>query len=175
MQQVWSVPGVIEKYLSEEESLVMRRFFAGQYSLNVNDHPEEVIAMVLRNPEKFVMKPQREGGGNLHFGEQMVHELTTLSPEERSSYIIMDLIEPPVTRTYFHVFNDKSQLEMNEFLELCPGLSELGTFEFYLENKNTKEVYINKSEGMLIRTKHSNDKEGGVCVGRGFLSSVYIV
>lgn len=42
MQQVWALPGVVEKYLNAEESNTVRSCFAGLYSLDKKDKPEEV-------------------------------------------------------------------------------------------------------------------------------------
>lgn len=41
---------------------------------------------MLEEPRKFVMKPQREGGGNLLTGEKMVHALETMSPKVIAFY-----------------------------------------------------------------------------------------
>lgn len=46
MQQVWCNPGTVEKFLTAEESKLLRSYFAGQYSLDACDHPEEVCERV---------------------------------------------------------------------------------------------------------------------------------
>lgn len=63
---------------------------------------------------------------------------------------------------------------IQSFISHFEGVSEFGTYEFLLENRNTKEFYVNKSDGILVRTKHADDHEGGVCAGRGFLNSIYM-
>lgn len=63
------------------------------------------------------MKPQREGGGNLIFEDEMVNALITMTDEDRASYIIMDLIETPVSTTYFHLVHNGE-----EYLETLPGM-----------------------------------------------------
>ena len=51
--------------------------------------------MAIQDPCRFVMKPQREGGGNNVFDEEIATALTSLrgSPE-RNAYILMDRIRP---------------------------------------------------------------------------------
>jgi len=45
-------------------------------------------------PSKFVVKPQREGGANNFFGEDIPDLINSLSEEELSSYILMARIFP---------------------------------------------------------------------------------
>lgn len=85
------------------------------------------------NPTKYVMKPQREGGGNLIFEEEMVKALTTMSDEERASYIIMDKIETPVSTTYFHLMADDV-----EHLEIFQGM-----FVLFLNMKDLSSFLFN--------------------------------
>ena len=55
----------------------------------------------MANPEKYVLKPQREGGGNNVYGEDIRPFLEQIkNSQERSAYILMDKIQPPVTKNY---------------------------------------------------------------------------
>ena len=74
------------------------------------------MEMAIQKPEKFVLKPQREGGGTnrhitasyqgkfsfLHLGhnyfdDALKHKLLQLKEsDERAAYILMDRINPPV-------------------------------------------------------------------------------
>ena len=55
----------------------------------------------IANPERFVLKPQREGGGNNVYGEDIKPFLENIeSSQERNAYILMDRIQPPVTKNY---------------------------------------------------------------------------
>lgn len=49
-------------------------------------------------PCKYVLKPQREGGGNNYYGEDVRLQLERLTAQERSAYILMDRINPPQYR-----------------------------------------------------------------------------
>lgn len=95
VQQVLSVPGRLERYVNSQTANEMRESFAGLYPLD--DSPEGLAAyeLALKNSEDLVMKPQREGGGNNIYGEDILAELKRLSPTERNAFILMDLIKSP--------------------------------------------------------------------------------
>lgn len=95
VQQVLSVPGRLERYVDSQTANEMRESFAGLYPLD--DSPEGLAAyeLALKNSEDLVMKPQREGGGNNIYGEDILAELKRLSPTERNAFILMDLIKSP--------------------------------------------------------------------------------
>lgn len=62
MQQVWAIPGVLEKYLTEEECRLLRTCFAGLYSLDQKDNPQEVksdtkLPKFVRLSPKFLLLP----------------------------------------------------------------------------------------------------------------------
>lgn len=57
--------------------------------------------MALANPEGYVLKPQREGGGNNIYGEDIKEFLTNIrNSDERGAWILMDRINPPLQRNY---------------------------------------------------------------------------
>jgi hypothetical protein len=100
VQEALSRPGELEKFMPDPvESALLRTCFAGLYGLeegNVEGALASKLAMT--RPQDFVLKPQREGGGNNLYGEEMVTALRTMGPEERSAYILMDRIRPPEQR-----------------------------------------------------------------------------
>jgi len=166
MQQVLSLPDNVEKYISSTSvSTLIRSCFAGHFSLDPQDNPEKIISMVLENPAGYVMKPQREGGGNLLHGESMVNALKTMPPLERSNYIIMDRIVAPVTPTYF-------LLKSGE-LVLKDAISEVGTYGIFIGDN--RKTFINDYAGVLVRTKSSSDVDGGVVSGIAVLDSLYLI
>uniref|UniRef100_A0A6B2L3P6 Glutathione synthetase n=1 Tax=Arcella intermedia TaxID=1963864 RepID=A0A6B2L3P6_9EUKA len=165
MQQVLAGPGVIEKFLSTEKCQKLRQCFTGLYSLDPTDSPQEIIAKVLSNPDAYVMKPQREGGGNLLHGPAMVQALQTMSPEEKGAYIIMDKIVPPAKDTWVILKSGQ--------LALMDAISEIGTYGVYIGDD--KKTYLNECVGTLVRTKSRNDADGGVCAGVAVLDTIYLV
>ena len=57
--------------------------------------------MALSHPDRYVLKPQREGGGNNVYGEDIAPFLRKIrDSEERDAYILMDRINPPTTKNY---------------------------------------------------------------------------
>lgn len=52
----------MRRYLSKEEARKLRTCFAGLWALD-EEGAEEVIERAIAEPDKFVLKPQREGGG----------------------------------------------------------------------------------------------------------------
>lgn len=57
--------------------------------------------MALAEPDRFVLKPQREGGGNNVYGKDIVDVLSKIQhSKERSAFILMDRIVPPLQRNY---------------------------------------------------------------------------
>jgi glutathione synthase len=73
VQQALCVPGVLERYLSPGECATVRRCFAGQYSLGALATPESeaAIEVAIRDGRQWVLKPQREGGGNNLYGSEL--------------------------------------------------------------------------------------------------------
>ena len=53
------------------------------------------MSAALAAPEAYVLKPQREGGGNNLYGEEMARALGRMDAAERASYILMERIRPP--------------------------------------------------------------------------------
>ena len=57
--------------------------------------------MAIANPHHYVLKPQREGGGNNVYGEKVREVLQSMhDSEERNAWILMERITPPVQRGY---------------------------------------------------------------------------
>ena len=73
--------------------------------------------------QSFVMKPQREGVGNNLYGKEIENALKTLSPIQRSGYILMDRILPPPVEVNF--------LREGQ-LATSLGVSELGIYGLFL-------------------------------------------
>lgn len=69
MQQVLAEPKAVERFLKDPKKVdQVRNLFTGLYSLDLNDEGNKAVELALRDPEKYVLKPQREGGGNNFYG-----------------------------------------------------------------------------------------------------------
>jgi glutathione synthase len=163
IQQELAKPNVLERFLDNKEDIAkLRKSFAGLWSLD----NEEIVKSAIEKPDLFVLKPQREGGGNNIYGHDLQDTLVKLQKEQGESlaaYILMQRIFPKASLTPMVrggvCFEDLT-------------ISELGIYGDYLRNKD--RVIMNNPCGYLMRTKVSSSNEGGVATGFAVLDSVYL-
>ncbi|XP_065853597.1 glutathione synthetase, chloroplastic [Euphorbia lathyris] len=163
VQQELAKPNVLERFLDKKEDIAkVQKFFAGLWSLD--EH--EIVKRAIERPEIFVMKPQREGGGNNIYGDDVRESLLRLQKEkteEDAAYILMQRIFPAASSTY---------LVRNGICHKDHAISELGVYSAYLRNDD--KVIVNDQCGYLMRTKVSSSNEGGVAAGFAVLDSIYL-
>ncbi|GAU11550.1 hypothetical protein TSUD_345410 [Trifolium subterraneum] len=163
IQQELAKPGVLERFFENKEDIAkLRKCFAGLWSLEDSD----IVKNAIEKPELFVMKPQREGGGNNIYGDDLRETLLKLQKvgsQEDAAYILMQRIFPA---------NTASILMRNGFLHKDHVISEFGIFSTYLRNKD--KIIVNNESGYMVRTKPSLSDEGGVLPGYGVIDSVYL-
>ena len=70
----------------------------GLWSLDDLEDPatKDIMERANAHPEQFVLKPQREGGGNNLYGEAAAERLR--QPRGLAAYILMQRIQPPINR-----------------------------------------------------------------------------
>ena len=91
-----------------------------------SDKGDKAYEMAMKNPSRFVVKPQREGGGNNVYGDDIVPFLEKIrDSSERDAYILMDRIYPPKTTNYM-VRPGWKEPKMTEVI------SELGIFGYII-------------------------------------------
>ena len=79
----------------------------------------------MKAPSKYVVKPQREGGGNNIYGDDIVPFLKSIeSSTERDAFIMMDRISPPITTNYM--------IRPSAPVKLVKCISELGIFGYII-------------------------------------------
>jgi glutathione synthetase len=139
----------------------VRESFAGLWSLGGDG---EILEEAVAKPEGFVLKPQREGGGNNIYGKDVATTIKKLKQEELAGYILMQRIFPAVHDSY---------LIRDGVWRTAKTISELGIFGTYL--RNGKKEVLNKQAGHLVRSKVADSDEGGVAAGYGVLDSPYLV
>lgn len=102
VQQALAKPGILEQFLTDSKKIeALRDAFIGLYALDLNDDGNRALAMAIEDPERFVLKPQREGGGNNIYGKDIKTELLKLKDsKERSAWILMERIRPPLSAGY---------------------------------------------------------------------------
>ncbi|TVU49990.1 hypothetical protein EJB05_01339 [Eragrostis curvula] len=163
IQQELAKPNVLERFLDDKEEIAkLRKCFAGLWSLD----DEEIIKTAIEKPELFVLKPQREGGGNNIYGldlRETLNRLQTQGGDARAAYILMQRIFPKACL---------ANLVRGGVCHEGLAISELGIYGSYLRNKD--KVVINEQCGYLMRTKVSSSDEGGVAAGFAVLDSLYL-
>uniref|UniRef100_A0A803KPA3 Glutathione synthetase n=1 Tax=Chenopodium quinoa TaxID=63459 RepID=A0A803KPA3_CHEQI len=163
IQQELAKPNVLERFLDNKEDIAkLRKCFAGLWSLD----DTEIITDAIERPELYVMKPQREGGGNNIYGNEVKEALLRIQKggsEEDAAYILMQRIFPTVF---------PALLVREGIFHKDHAISELGIYGSYLRNK--EKIIINEQCGYLMRTKVSSSDEGGVAAGFAVLDSLYL-
>ncbi|KAF8392493.1 hypothetical protein HHK36_022835 [Tetracentron sinense] len=78
IQQELAKPTVLERFLENKDDIEkLRKCFAGLWSLDDSD----VVKNAIERPELFVLKPQREGGGNNIYGDDVKETLLKFQKE----------------------------------------------------------------------------------------------
>lgn len=141
----------------------VRKVFAGQWALDDHSTRAETVRMALADPDAYVLKPQREGGGNNLYGEDLARTLRE-GGENLAQYILMTRIRPPIHRTLFC---------RNGEATWADSLSELGVYGALVAEGGV--VTENVACGHLLRTKIASSNEGGVAAGYAVLDSPYLM
>lgn len=108
----------------------MLLFPAGLWSLDEPSEPKTaaVLQDAMQHPDRYVLKPQREGGGNNLYGQDLVdqlkHGLAADGGKGLAAYILMQRILPPPQRSVF--------VRAGEWKE-DESLSELGIYGTFLK------------------------------------------
>jgi len=161
VQQQLAAPGVTERFVGPEAAARIREVYAGQWSFEDLADPAtaDVVRAATADPRGYVLKPQREGGGNNVYGEAIVRALEG-GGEGLAQYILMQRIEPPLNRTLFL---------RNGEATWADSLSELGVYGTLVTVGDV--TVLNETAGHLLRTKLATSDEGGVAAGFAVLDS----
>lgn len=166
IQQVLAEPGVLERFIQGTDAINdLRSTFVGLYKLDTADS-DEIISQALQTPEKYVLKPQREGGGNNLFGTELKEYLEKIKDSpERSSWILMDRIRAARHRNRL--------IRVGLGPECRDVVSEIGIFGVHISTSATE--LENFECGYLLRTKPEIANEGGLFSGHSCLDSPFLV
>ena len=164
-------PEILMKYIPEE--LIandLKRFFVKIYFVNEMSEEQriQIYKEIREDMSKYIVKPQKEGGGNNYYNE----EILKILPEEGCSEItehlknslIMERINPPEIKT---------SLLHNNILKTLKTISEISVYGIILSN--TDRIWLNETAGFLIRTKENTSQEGGVIVGVSAIDLPHLV
>nr|CDS27752.1 glutathione synthetase [Hymenolepis microstoma] len=168
-----SGPAVLSRFGNGPEVEKLARTFAKQTVLSTDFHFADVavidcmVTECRKNPSKFVLKPQREGGSNNTFGDDIVHKLDEIMGKpEANAYILMERFEPPLIENCV-VGADYAPPIMRKMV------SELGIYGILLSDG--KVEMMNDHAGHLLRTKFVGVDEGGVVTGFASLDTPLLV
>lgn len=121
-----------------------------QYSLGLDNDMKDAAKNAMNDAildgSHWVLKPQREGGGNNMYGKAVSEYLSAnRNCSVLSGYVLMRRIFPVV---------QKSAFLRGGNLQILPSVSEYGTYGVFLGDGN-KTPIINAYAGYLVRTKPS--------------------
>ncbi|KAK9454666.1 hypothetical protein V1511DRAFT_521821 [Dipodascopsis uninucleata] len=169
IQQVLINDEILSKFVTDENVRSgLKSTFAEILPLDDSDHGKRARELISTCPEKYVLKPQREGGGNNVYKEKIPGFVKSLPNESHArGYILMELIVPPS--------DTKNSIIRNGIVTEGYVISELGIFGCVLWDSSTHEIKENFEAGWLLRTKFAESEEGGVAAGFGSIDSVVLI
>lgn len=168
IQQVLTIPQTIKSFMpdiSQEDLDRLLSTFVNIYPLDSSEDGQKARNLAFESPEKFVLKPQREGGGNNVYKDNIPDFLNGIPENEWGAYILMELINPPT---------HKNKIIRNSDVYHEEIISELGVFGTIVFDENSGEILTNENAGFLLRSKFSTSDEGGVAAGFGCVDNVYL-
>lgn len=178
IQQVLAEPGVLEDFLlspdrpdvggtfTQEDVDRVRQSWIGLWPMDDSTLGREALRLATTQSERFVLKPQREGGGNNIYREDIPKALDELAqepredgePEKKEGYILMELIKPPQGISNLLLRGGEAKARRADVV------SELGIYGVSLFG-GEEGSSVNREAGFLLRTKGRESDEGGVAIG----------
>merc|ERR1712129_462109 len=128
------------------------------------------VAKAVSNPTQWVLKPQREGGGNNLYNEDLARTLERGPPDGLAQYVLMErMVSEPMEAFMRKPADAKDAICATK----VRSTGEIGIFATCCMN-GSDEV-INTVGGAFLRTKEATSNEGGVCAGFGALDTPLLV
>ncbi|KAF2718018.1 glutathione synthase [Polychaeton citri CBS 116435] len=175
VQQVLATPHSphLSRFLKDSaEADAVLKTFAPIYPMDKSEAGLQArrLASDPESASRYVLKPQREGGGNNIYRKDIPDFLKSLPEQQWPAYILMEMIEPPA---------QNNVVLRNGELQDGGVICELGVYGACLwrqgEGDGKGEVLYNGHAPYLLRTKGSGVSEGGVATGYSALDSVLLV
>lgn len=166
VQQVLATPHSphLKRFLPDEkQAAAVLKTFAPIYPMDKSEAGIEARGLA-KDPDsakRYVLKPQREGGGNNVYRKAIPEFLNDTPESHWPAWILMEMIEPPAQSN--SIFRNG---ELHEGGVIC----ELGVYGACVwrqsEGGRDRQILENFDAGYLLRTKGDSSEEGGVS---GFL------
>ncbi|POY70883.1 putative Glutathione synthase [Rhodotorula taiwanensis] len=193
VQQVLAEPAHLDRFVPDDKDRAfLRESFTDLYPLDDSDNGKIALDKAYRECEKYVLKPQREGGGNNVYRTDIPAFLDQLAEEDkakgitgtengdaprgREGYILMSLIESPQGMEQVLVKAGEARGTRAKVI------SELGVYGVVLLREDVDnvrggkaELLVNETVGHLLRTKPVESDEGGVATGFSVIDSPLLV
>uniref|UniRef100_A0A183C1Q5 Glutathione synthetase n=1 Tax=Globodera pallida TaxID=36090 RepID=A0A183C1Q5_GLOPA len=171
IQQLLTKPENLKRFFPRPEDAEtiknIQSTFAGLWGLENDDQEtQELIKDAMETPANYVLKPNRECGGNNYFDEQIPEAFQKFTPEERKAHILMQKLRPMAVPNYM-------LRPLQEPIE-ASVVPELGVYGFLLGNMVDGSVQHNVQQGYHFRSKFAHLNEGGITAGFGFYDTAYL-
>lgn len=168
IQQILTNEEILKKLLPKIDTKTYNQLlstFVKIYPLDDSEEGKYAKKIIFEDSSKFVLKPQREGGGNNIYKEDIPKFLQKIDEKDWGAYILMELIHPP---------KYSNKIIRNDEIYNEDIISELGIFGSIIFNETTGEIKLNFESGHLLRSKFSSSNEGGVAAGFGCVDNIYL-
>lgn len=167
IQQVLTELGVLSNFIERGKAEEITRLFTGLWSLE-QDLNSDFLENSRETCQEYVLKPQREGGGNNVYGQDLLkllenYETDPKVRENLRQYVLMQKIHSKI---------NENLVIRNGELERIETVSELGIFGSMVVVDGN--VILNEYNGYLLRTKVKTDNEGGIAAGFSVIDSLYL-
>lgn len=176
VQQVLATPHSphLARFLPDEAKAAgVLKTFAPIYPMDRSEAGLEArrLAQDSGTAMRYVLKPQREGGGNNVYRKAIPEFLKQEAESHWPAHILMEMIEPPaLTNSIFR----------NGEVQNGGVIGELGVYGVCLwkskkNGEGLEQIFENYESGYLLRTKGDQSEEGGVAAGFGAVDSCCLV
>eukprot|EP00658_Telonema_sp_P-2_P059944 TRINITY_DN49011_c0_g1_i1.p1 TRINITY_DN49011_c0_g1~~TRINITY_DN49011_c0_g1_i1.p1 ORF type:complete len:225 (-),score=55.71 TRINITY_DN49011_c0_g1_i1:16-690(-) len=165
VQQTLALPGVVERFLDPFEAQMLRSSLVGHYSMAPGETSADLFQKIRDCPGDYVLKPQREGGGNNIYGDDVQAAVESLTPDELGSYILMDIIQTESSCTHM--------VKGGKLISDVMIKSELGIYGVLVRRDD--QYIVNHAVGWLLRSKTASSNETGINAGYGMLDGIELV
>lgn len=163
IQQLLTDDNILSQFVKSENSRrALQKTFVKIYPLDDSELGNIGKKLAFDEPHRFVLKPQREGGGNNVYKEDIPSFLSTIGEFKWDAYILMEIIDPLP-------YENNVIIRGNEIFKESI-ISELGIYGSILFDD--EKIHFNRNSGWLLRSKFTTSNEGGVAAGFGCLDSV---
>ncbi|KFA81461.1 hypothetical protein S40288_03301 [Stachybotrys chartarum IBT 40288] len=165
-----SEPSRLGRFINDDtdEAKELWKTFTNIYPMDTSEAGLEARKKAL-DPElcqAYVLKPQREGGGNNTYRGAIPEYLRSIPESHWGSYILMEIITPPPV---------SNVILRNGKIEQGGVICELGIYGTCVWNQDSGVIQHNEEAGYLLRTKGDKSEEGGVAAGYGCMDSCSLV